>query len=86
MRIDRIIWDLDDDPDGNVQHIAENGLTPEEVEQILLQAEEIGTSDSSGLPMVFGLAGTGSYIGVVFQIVEKIPFSVRVVTAFETDF
>ena len=22
------IWDLPDDPDGNVQHIAEHGLTP----------------------------------------------------------
>ena len=26
-----IIWDSDDDPDGNVQHIAEHDLTKEEV-------------------------------------------------------
>jgi hypothetical protein len=26
-----IIWDLDDDPDGNVQHIADHDLTKEEV-------------------------------------------------------
>ena len=25
MRIERILWDLDDDPEGNVQHIAEHG-------------------------------------------------------------
>jgi DNA-binding XRE family transcriptional regulator len=30
-----IIWDVDDDPDGNVQHIAEHDLTKEEVEDAL---------------------------------------------------
>jgi len=24
-----VIWDLDDDPDGNVAHIAEHGVTKE---------------------------------------------------------
>ena len=27
------IWDLDDDPEGNVQHIAERGLTKDEVDE-----------------------------------------------------
>jgi hypothetical protein len=27
MNIFRILWDEPDDPDGNVQHIAEHGLT-----------------------------------------------------------
>ncbi len=27
-----IIWDLDDDPDGNVQHIAQHGITKEEAD------------------------------------------------------
>lgn len=31
----QLVWDLDDDPDGNVQHIARHGVTPEEVEEIL---------------------------------------------------
>jgi hypothetical protein len=30
-----IIWDLPDDPKGNVQHIAEHDVTPEEVEEVL---------------------------------------------------
>ncbi len=30
-----VIWDLEDDPEGNVQHIAEHDLTPEEVESVL---------------------------------------------------
>ena len=29
MPFDSIIWDLDDDPDGNVQHCAEHGVTKE---------------------------------------------------------
>jgi hypothetical protein len=32
---DLIAWDDEDDPRGNVQHIAANGLTIEEVEQVL---------------------------------------------------
>jgi len=32
---DLIAWDDEDDPRGNVQHIATNGLTTEEVEQVL---------------------------------------------------
>ena len=35
MGFTSIVWDLDDDPEGNVQHVAEHGITKEEVEQIL---------------------------------------------------
>ena len=31
----RVIWDLEDDPRGNTKHIAEHGVTPEEVEEVL---------------------------------------------------
>lgn len=31
-----IIWDLPDDPDGNVLHIAEHDITIDEVEEVLL--------------------------------------------------
>jgi hypothetical protein len=47
--IDQILWDLDDDPDGNVQHVAEHGLTVEEVEEALFAATEVLASNSSGL-------------------------------------
>lgn len=42
------IWDLDDDPDGNVQHIAEHGITPEEVEEIVSNPSGRTASRSSG--------------------------------------
>jgi len=38
----RIIWDLDDDPEGNVQQIAEHGLTKEDVESVLRDPDARG--------------------------------------------
>jgi DNA-binding XRE family transcriptional regulator len=32
---DAIIWDLEDDPNGNVQHCADHGITKDEVEEVL---------------------------------------------------
>ena len=85
MQIQRIVWDLDDDPDGNVQHIAEHGVTVEEVENVLHGAEEVVASHSSGRPITFGETSTGKYLAVVFDIVEEDPLSVYPVTAYETE-
>ncbi len=64
-----LIWDLDDDPEGNVQHIAEHDLTKEEVEDVLLNSDNLETeSDSSGRPIVFGD-----------------PLMIRVVTAYDVE-
>ena len=85
MRIHQILWDLDDDPSGNVQHIAEHGVTVEEVEDVLYAAEEFVASESSGRPITFGETSTGKYIAVVFEIVDNDMMSVYPVTAYETD-
>jgi uncharacterized DUF497 family protein len=85
MQIERILWDLDDDPDGNVQHIAEHGITIEEVEEVLYSAEDVIASQSSGRPMTFGETSTGKYIAVVFEVVEEDPVAVYPVTAYETE-
>ena len=44
MPLVRTIWDLPADPDGNVQHIAQHGLTPIDVEHVLNHAERRQTS------------------------------------------
>jgi DNA-binding XRE family transcriptional regulator len=46
--IDAIIaWDMEDDPRGSVQHIADNGITMEEVEEVLLdERNPVGESRS----------------------------------------
>ena len=85
MKIDRIVWDMEDDPDGNVRHIAENGLTVDEVDEVLFGADEVTASYSSGLPLVFGPTSTGKYIAVVFEVIEAVPLAVRPITAYETE-
>jgi uncharacterized DUF497 family protein len=79
-----LIWDLDVDQEGNVQHIAEHGITQEEVEEVLNDTRtSFGVSKSSGLPMAFGMTVTGRYLTVVFERVEADPPTVRPVTAYE---
>jgi hypothetical protein len=79
-----VIWDLEDDPDGNVVHIADNGLTREEVEAVLLNPDgDIRTSRSSGEKITFGYTSTGRYIAVVWQHVLDDPLTMRPITAFE---
>jgi uncharacterized DUF497 family protein len=77
----RILWDWDDDPEGNVQHIAEHGLNKEDVESVLAHPESSGVSHSSGLPAAFGETPDGRYIIVVYQEIDE--DSVRPVTAYE---
>jgi hypothetical protein len=49
-----IIWDLEDDVDGNVQHLMEHGVTIDEAEEVLLDPQSNrGVSRSSGLPTAF---------------------------------
>jgi len=76
-----ILWDLEDDPDGNVQHIAEHGLEIEDVEWVLGTPESEGRSNSSDLPAVWGHTPAGVYIIVVYQEIDK--DTIRVVTAYE---
>jgi hypothetical protein len=81
-----VIWDLDDDPTGNVEHIAQHGLTKDEVEDILLDStipEDV--SQSSGRPCKIGRTFTGRQIIVVWEDVVDDPRTVYPVTAYEID-
>jgi hypothetical protein len=79
-----LIWDLDDDTAGNVWHIAEHGITPAEVEEVLDDPRTtFGVSQSSGLPMAFGWTLSGRHLTVVFERVEADPPTVRPVTAYD---
>jgi hypothetical protein len=72
LDFDYVEWDDADDPGGNVQHIAAADLTPEEVEDVLYSPDpDADTSDSTGLPAVFGTTGTGKYIIVVYERTEE---------------
>ena len=66
-----IIWDDESDPLGNVQHIAEHGLTTDEVEAVLNGPDSADSSDSSGRPCVFGFTPAGEYIIVIFESIDE---------------
>ena len=65
-----IIWDLDEDPDGNVAHCAEHDVTKDEVEEVFENASDADVSRSSGRPVIFGDTSSGRYLMIVFETID----------------
>jgi uncharacterized DUF497 family protein len=78
-------WDDPSDANGNTAHIAEHGLTPNEVESVFLNPHAShDTSGSTGRPAVFGTTNTGRFIIVVYEVLNlDDPLIVRPITAYE---
>jgi uncharacterized DUF497 family protein len=70
MNFNSILWDREDDPRGNVQHIAKHHLTVEDVEDVFQNPTGTDISRSSGRPVVFGETRTGRYIMVAYEVVD----------------
>lgn len=66
-----IIWDLDDDPDGNVEHCAEHGVTKEEVEEAIANPIDEDISRSSGRPVLFGETNGGRHLVIVYEEIDE---------------
>lgn len=82
LKFTSILWDGDDDPKGNVQHIARHNLTKDDVEHVF--DNPTGTDISRSWPhrpVVFGETSSGRYIMVVYVAIDA--FTVRPVTAFD---
>jgi uncharacterized DUF497 family protein len=81
-----VIWDLEDDPEGNYIHIViEHEVSIEEVEEVLQNPRNsTDRSHSSGRTITFGWTSTGRHILVVYEHVADDPKMVRPVTAYET--
>ena len=73
------IWETTDA--GNVAHIAEHGLSPEDIEPIVLNPDRLGVSRSSGRPIAFGFTEDGREIAVVYEQIDEC--TVYPITAFE---
>lgn len=85
MNEPEIIWDLPDDPDGNVVHIAEHGITQDEVADVLSDpSNETTHSRSSGNWITFGWTQTDRHLAVVWEHVLDNPWTVYPITAYET--
>jgi uncharacterized DUF497 family protein len=67
----RVIWDEESNPEGNVRHIAEHGLTIEDVEHVLQNPVSEGASRSTGRPCCFGYTPSGDHIIVVYDQVDE---------------
>jgi hypothetical protein len=80
-----IIWDLEDDLEGNYVHIViEHGITQDEVWDVVSNPQnEVVPSDSSGRPSTFGWTKTGRHIIVVWDDVEEDPWAIKPVTAYD---
>ena len=81
MAYDSIVWDLDDDPHGNVAHCAEHGVTKTEVEDVFENATDVDISRSSARPVVFGDTRAGRHLMVVYEEVDA--DTVYPITAFD---
>ena len=78
-----IIWDDEDDEDGNLAHIAEHGLDPEDVEHVLRNPTSQSISRSSGRPCDFGYTIDGDYIIVIYERIDT--HTILPITAYEID-
>lgn len=78
-----IVWDLEDDPDGNTQHIARNGVTRDEVAEVLANPAGRDRSRSSGWPIAFGFTSAGRWVAVVYEQIDDM--HVYPITAFEPE-
>lgn len=74
-----VIWT--DGPDGNIGHIAEHGIAPDEVEHVLARPVETDVSDASGRPIAFGYTPAGRFIAVVYEPIDDV--TVYPITAFD---
>ena len=78
-----VLWDSD--PGGNLDKIAQHGLTPEEVEDVLMDDNSLEqTSRSSGRPLLKGLTSTGRFIAVPY--IEIDADTAYPLTAYDVDF
>lgn len=85
MQIEVIYWDMEDEPDGNVEHVAEHGITIDEFEDVVLNPNNpVVESRSSDNFITFGYTSTGKHIAAVWALVSDEPRAIRPVTAFET--
>jgi hypothetical protein len=79
-----IVWDLEDDPDGNVQHIEQHGVTPTEVEDVIFNHfSDTAVSRTSDNNITFGYTAEGRYLAVVWQHVLDDPLTIYPITAYD---
>lgn len=77
-----LIWEWDEQ-DGNVAHIAEHGISPEDVEHVLANPIRTERSRPSGRPIAFGYTADGRRIAVVYETIDAT--TLYPITAYEVE-
>ncbi len=78
-----ILWDLEDDPDGNVRHIELHGITVQDVEDVIDDPDNsTEISKSSDRFITFGATRDGRFLAVVWESAEDDPLVIYPVTAY----
>ena len=65
------------------EHLARNGVTPEEFEGVVCDPDEVDQSRSSARPIAFGETSTGKYLACVYEMLDET--TVLPVTAYEVE-
>jgi uncharacterized DUF497 family protein len=68
-------------PTGNVQHLAEHGVTSEEVRDVLTNPISTAVSRRTGRPIAFGYTRAGRKLAVIYERVDRM--TVYPMTAFD---
>jgi len=80
-------WDDEGTPGGNTDHIADNDLSPDEVDSVLLDDGIPAEMDRANPRhrVVQGYTFTDRWIVVVYDVLSERPPVLRPVTAYEPD-
>lgn len=78
-----IYWDPEHDPDSNVQHLADHGVSKEDASALFRTYESRDHSRSTGYPMIFGHLPDGRYITIVYDEIDEFPWAVYPIAAYE---
>jgi uncharacterized DUF497 family protein len=87
MNFDFVEWDSEDDPRGNTQHIEDNGLSIDEVEDVISDPRSRPVqSRSSRRPALIDQTSTGKTIIVIYERHKDVGILVvRPVSAYEIE-
>ena len=64
-----------------IEHLAEHDVAPEDFEQVVSDPDDVGTSDSSGLPCAWGETADGRFVICIYEEIDDV--LLLPVTAFE---
>jgi hypothetical protein len=82
-----VVWDPEDDEDGNFRHIVEgHDVSIDEVEEVLSHRLNHGhQSRSTGRPMAFGWTSSDRFLAVPYEVLCDDPFIVKPITAYPVE-